>query len=98
MKKYVFEAAKKQLEKPTEPKYVFCPFAQVTVLADSDEEALEKADKKLREEFHATGFLLGETRLLESYDLAVDWNYGYGEEKGTGTPAERAALIAECTH
>ena len=97
MKKYVFEAAKKQWEKPTEPKYVFCPFAQVTVLADSDEEALEKADKKLREEFHATGFLLGETRLVESYELAVDWNYGYGDGRLAGTAEEKAALWQSCT-
>ena len=97
MKKYVFEADKKQWEKPTEPNYVFCPPAQVTVQAESPEEAEALAAAKFREHYLGTGTLLGKQRLVAEYDLAIDWNYGYGEGRGTGTPEERAALQAECT-
>ena len=35
MKKYFFEAAKKQWEKPTEPKQYLCATAKVTVIAEN---------------------------------------------------------------
>ena len=97
MKKYIFEAAKKQWEKPTEPKYVFCPEGRIGVFAETEEEALALAKKKLREGFLGTGFLTGELRLTESFDMAVDWNYGYGDERGMGTVEEQAALRLACT-
>lgn len=37
MKKYIFEAAIKQWEKPTEPKYVFCPEGRIGVFAETEE-------------------------------------------------------------
>ena len=39
MKKYVFEAAKKQWEKPTEPHSLFVKPAKVTVCAENEEQA-----------------------------------------------------------
>ena len=56
MKKYIFEAAKKQWEKPTEPKYVFCPEGRIGVFAETEEEALALAKKKLREGFLGTAW------------------------------------------
>ena len=58
MKKYFFEAAKKQWEKPTEPKQYLCATAKVTVLAENDEQALELAKAKLREKYLGTNFVL----------------------------------------
>ena len=47
MKKYFFEVDKKQLEKPTEPKYVFCAPARVWAVAETEDEARAiAADKK----------------------------------------------------
>ena len=43
MKKYYCEAQKKQLEKPTEPKYVFCTTAKCFVLAENDDDDRVKA-------------------------------------------------------
>ena len=97
MKKYFFEASKKQLEKPTEPKYLFCPAASLTVVAENEDEALKKAGEEFRCRFLATGVLLGEIRLTGSRDLDDDWNYGYGDGRGCGCAEERAALRAECT-
>ena len=97
MKKYIFEAAKKQLEKPTEPKYVFCPEARVSVFAESEAEAKVLAAAKLREGYLGTGFLTGVLRLAATADMAVDWNYGYGDARGTGTKEEQAALRLACT-
>ena len=39
MKKFYFEADKKQWEKPTEPKYMFCATAKVWAVAETEEEA-----------------------------------------------------------
>ncbi len=97
MKKYFFEASKKQLEKPTEPKYLFCPAASLTVLAEDEKEALEKARKGFRCRFLATGVYLGEIRMTGSRELDADWNYGYGDGRGCGTAEELAALRASCT-
>ena len=97
MKKYIFEAAKKQWEKPTEPKYVFCPEARIPVFAESEAEAEALAAAKLREVYLGTGFLTGALRLAETAETAVDWNYGYGDERGVGTKEEQAALRRACT-
>ena len=97
MKKYYFEAAKKQWEKPTEPKAVFCPPAKVCVLAETEAEALALAKEELRRAYLGTGILLGEVKLAQVFDLAVDWNYGYGDARGAGTSEEKAALARECT-
>ena len=41
MKKYFFEADRKQWEKPTEPKYLFCAAARTWAIAETEEEARE---------------------------------------------------------
>ncbi len=97
MKKYFFEATKKQWEKPTEPKQYLCATAKVTVLAENDEQALELAKAKLREKYLGTGTILGEVRPAGCAELAIDWNYGYGDERKAGTPEVRAAVSADCT-
>ena len=97
MKNYTFTAEKKQWEKPTEPKYEFCPPASVTVQAESEAEARVLAEARLREKYLGTGILLGQVKLAGSSDPAVDWNYGYGGERGTGTKEEQAALRLACT-
>ena len=95
MKKYMFEAAKKQWEKPTEPKYVFCPTAKVTVLAENEAEARAKAACALKSQYQGSGVLLGEIRQTAAYDLPVDWNYGYGDGRKIGTAEDRAALMKD---
>mgnify|MGYP007069911077 CR=1 FL=1 len=95
MKKYIYEANKKQWEKPTEPKYVFCPPAQVTVYAENGAEADEKAALQFRDMYQSAGVILGDIRQVAAYDLPVDWNYGYGDARGTGTPEDKAALYAD---
>ena len=98
MKKYFFEVDKKQLEKPTEPLYVFCAPARVWAIADSEEEARAAALEKLRAKYHGTGTLLGrDLRLTKVTDAAVDWNYGYGDERRDGTAEDKAALWRSCT-
>lgn len=99
MKKYYFEADKKQWEKPTESNYVFCPTAKTWAMADSEEEARAIALKKLAADYAGTGTLLDEPnlRLTQTADLPTDWNYGYGSDRGTGTPQQREDLIRECT-
>lgn len=98
MKKYFFEADKKQLEKPTEPMYVFCAPARVWVLADSEEEARAAALEKFRAEYLGTGTLIGQKlRLTKVADAVTDWSYGYGDECRAGTDEDRAALWQSCT-
>lgn len=97
MKKFHFTAEKKQWEKPTEPKAVFCPPAAVTVQAETEEEARVLAAAKLREKFLGTGTLLGELKLAGTTELAVDWNYGYGDDRGKGCEKCKARLRAENT-
>ena len=92
MIKYVYEASKRQWEKPTEPKYRFCAPATVTVLAENETEAIEKADKALTEQYLGTGVILQDLHLVQTLPLAVDWNYGYGEDRGTGSAEDRTAL------
>lgn len=99
MKKYFFEADKKQWEKPTEPKYVFCAPARVWAVAETEEEARAIALRKLADKFDESGVILDEPnlRLTKTTELPIDWSYGYGDGRGTGTPEERAELISACT-
>lgn len=98
MKKYFFEVGKLQLEKPTEPNYMFCAPARTWVFAASEDEARVLAAEKLRGRYHGVGTLLGQDlRLTKTVDLAVDWNYGYGDERLTGTAEDKAALWQSCT-
>ena len=97
MKQFIFEADKTQHEKPTEPKYVFCQSAQIKVWAETEAEARTLAEKQVMECFAGTGFLLAALHLVQTRDAAVDWNYGYGDEKGSGTAEDRAALREACT-
>ena len=97
MKKYIFETDKTQWEKPTEPKYVFCAPAQVTVCAETETEAKALAEGKLRQQYAGTGFLLGSVRLAQVIDMPVDWSYGYGDDRSSGTEEDREALLASGT-
>jgi len=96
MKKYFFEADKTQWEKPTERLSLFVKPAAVTVCAADEAEALELAKAALRKKYHATGVILGEPRKVAEVDLPVDWSYGYGDDKGTGTPEQKKALVDNC--
>ena len=93
MQKYYCEAQKKQLEKPTEPKYVFCTTAKCFVLAENEDEALENAAAEFREMYHGTGAVLGQIRITKSAELPVDWSYGEGEAAMVGNEAAMEALI-----
>lgn len=95
MKKYFFEADKKQWEKPTEPKYIFCAPARVWAVAGSEDEARAIALEKLAAKYGGSGTIIddGNLRLTKAVDLAVDWNYGYGDERGAGTADDKAALL-----
>ncbi len=93
MKRYYFEADKKQWEKPTEPKYLFCATAKTAVYAEDEEEARVLAAEKLRSQYHGTGTLLGEIRLMDIESLPVDWSYGYGDERKSGDTASIADRI-----
>ena len=98
MKKYFFELDKKQLEKPTEPMYVFCAPARVWAMAESEEEARALALEKLNAKYHASGVYLGkDLRLTKAAELPVDWNYGYGDERLAGSEEDKAALWQACT-
>lgn len=97
MRKYYFEADKKQWEKQTEPKYMFCMPAKVWAIAETEEEARAIALEKLEAKYHGTGTLLDEPRLrlTKSAELPVDWSYGYGDGRSTGTDEDKAALYAD---
>lgn len=97
MKKYYFEADRKQWEKPDQPSYMFCATAKTWAVAETEEEARAIALKKLSANYYGSGILLDDLQLTKTADLPTDWNYGYGEGRGTGTPEERAALRQECT-
>ena len=94
MKKFIFEATKRQWEKPTEPKQYLCAAARVAVVAETKAKALKLAKEELRRQYLGSGTVLGEIRFVEAVDLAVDWNYGYGDERGKGTAKDKAALWA----
>ena len=74
MMKYVYEASKLQLEKPTELNYIFCPTTKVTVVAEDEAQAFALATAKLNEKYHGSGCVLGEAKLVATYALAEDWN------------------------
>lgn len=76
MKKYLFEATKRQWEKPTEPKQYLCAAAKVTVCAENEAEAKALAEKKLCRAYKGSGTVLGRVRLVEEYDLPVSWDGG----------------------
>ena len=94
MKKYFFETAKTQREKPTEPKYVSCAPARTIVYAETEEEAYAKAEAKLQAEYYGTGtLLLGDLKLTASFEQPVDWSYGYGDERRSGPTGEIGDLV-----
>lgn len=93
MKKYYFQAQKKQLEKPTESAYVYCAPAKCFVLAENEAEAAVLAGKKLREMYHGTGVVLGRAELTKCVELPVDWSYGYGDERKSGDTASIGDLV-----
>lgn len=95
MKKYVYEASKKQLEKPTEPNYMFCSTTKVTVYAETEDAAQAMAEAKLHELHDGTGVVLSEARFVRCDELPADWNYGYGDERKSGSAADRSELSAK---
>ena len=97
MKKYIFEATKRQLEKTTEPKQVLVAPAKVTVIAKEADEALEIAKEQLREKYLGTGTILGEVRLVEELFVPADWSYGYSKERTFGSDEDKCALKKNCT-
>ena len=97
MKKYFFEATKKQWEKPTEPKQYLCATAKVTVCAENLRKAKVLAADELHKTYPAVGTVIGELRLIGEAELPVDWNYGYGDGRKKGNAKDKKALWAECT-
>jgi len=95
MKKYIYEAGQKLLDRPTQNNYLFVPTVKITVIAENETEAIEKADRELTKEYLGTGIWLYDLHLVRSYELPVDWSYGYGDERGTGTAEDKAALILD---
>ena len=93
--KYIFEADKCQLEKPTERRYVSCAPARVSVFAASETEARALALKAFREKFAGTGVILGEAALIESYAAPVDWSYGYGSGRKSGKTSTLGDLVGK---
>lgn len=93
MRKYIFEAAKKQLEKPTELKYICCTTAKTWVVAEDEAEAAKLACAKLHAKYDGCGVVLGEVKLIADYDLPVDWSYGYGDARKSGATAELGDLF-----
>ena len=93
MKKYYFEAQKKQLEKPTEPSYVYCAAAKCLVLAENEAEAAAMAEKKLAEKYYGTGVVLGKPVLAKCVELPADWSYGYGDGIKSGDTASIGDLV-----
>ena len=93
MKKYYYEAQKKQLEKPTESCYLNCATAKCWVLAENEAEAAALAAAKLRGGYHGTGVVLGTPVLTKCVDLPVDWSYGYGDTRKSGDTASIGDLV-----
>ena len=93
--KYIFEADKCQLEKPTERKYVLCAPARVSVYAASEAEAKTLALKAFRQKFAGTGVILGEASLIESYAAPEDWSYGYGSGRKSGKTGTLGDLVGK---
>jgi hypothetical protein len=97
MKKYIFEATKRQWEKTTEPKQILVAPARVVVIAKEADEALEIAKEKFREKYLGTGTILGEIRMVDELFLPADWSYGYSKERTFGSCEDKCALKNECT-
>jgi hypothetical protein len=95
MKKYFYEAQKKQLEKPTEPLYVNCAKAVCYVLAENEAEAAVLAEKKLHAKYDGSGVVLGKAVLTKVAELPVDWSYGYGDERKSGETATLGDLVGK---
>ena len=76
MKKYLFEATKRQWEKPTEPKQYLCATAKAMVCAENEADAKALEEEKLRKRYRGSGTVLGQARLVEEYDLPVSWDGG----------------------
>ena len=93
MKKYYFEAAKKQLEKPTESNYVYCATAKCWVYAENETEAAKLASEKLHAANDGTGVVLGTPVMTKCAELPVDWSYGYGDERKSGDTASIGDLV-----
>ena len=98
MKKYIYEADRTQWEKPNVPKSVFNRPASVTVTAENEKEAEALACRALRYRYHGTGVILSGLKKVAEVGLAVDWNYGYGEESGSGSAEDREALTRANTY
>ncbi len=75
MKKYVFEATKKQRKEAADPKYVFCETAKVTAFANSEEEAKALAEAQLGKDYYGSDIIIGEPRLFRVSELPIDWCY-----------------------
>ena len=71
-KKYVFEAEKTLTERSCPGPYLFVAPAQVRVLAANEEEARQKAARKLQNTWQGTGVQLGEIKLVRCDALPVD--------------------------
>ena len=93
MKKYFYEAQKKQLEKPTEPLYIGCAKARCWVLAENEDAAAVLAAAKLHEKYDGTGVVLGKPVLTKCVELPVDWSYGYGDARRSGDTAAIGDLV-----
>ena len=93
MKKYFYEADRRQWEKPTEPKYIFNTTAKTWVIAETEEEAKALAQAKLNAAYYGSGCLIGEARLTKTAALPVDWSYGYGDDRKSGATAELGDLV-----
>ena len=87
-RKYLFEAAKTLAERSYPGPYQFVAPAQVLVLASDETEAREKAAAKLKKAWQGTGVQLGELKLVRSDALPVDWSYGYGDDRKTGSVSD----------
>ena len=85
MKKYVFEATKKQCEKPTELKQYFVRCAAVTVYAENEDEAKKLAEDKLRREYLGTGTIpVSYTHLVQRTACGVTLTQSLSCVKGGG--------------
>ncbi len=95
MKKYFFEAERHQSEKPTEKHHIFTAAARITVYADTLQQAEALAREQLLRAYFGTGILLGAMHCTGTAEPAVDWSYGYADNRRPGTPEAMEDLIAQ---